>query len=210
MLHPGATGLFILACIALGLVPGPAVLYVTAQSMSHGRRAGLACVAGIAVGGLVHAAAAALGLSALILSSATAFSIVKWAGVIYLFVLGLKCLIVPADAASPTGPVRRRLHSLFREGIVVSILNPKTVLFFLAFLPQFIDASKPVARQVMVLGGIFVAVAFIRHAMHAFLAGTAGKFLRSHPGFPRAQRWVSGTVYIGLGIAAAFAGSRKN
>jgi len=208
---PNATALslFVLASLTLLVIPGPAVLYITSQSIGHGRRAGLACVAGIAVGGSVHVLAAALGLSALLVSSAAAFAAVKWLGALYLLYLGVRRLMDrDADVAAPEAPPRP-LKSLFLEGIVVNVLNPKTALFFLAFLPQFVDPARPVVPQVLFLGLLFVSLGFTTDVSFALLAGTAGRALRARPGYLRSQRWVSGGVYIGLGLATAFAGGRR-
>jgi len=149
---------FAAAATALIVVPGPAVLYIVAQSVEQGRLAGFVSALGVAVGGLVHVTAAAIGLSALVLSSATAFTAVKLAGAAYLVGLGLHALLVHKHVAENVVPRVRRLRRLFGQGVLVNILNPKTALFFFAFLPQFVDrdAGSP-AAQLAVLGLVFVA-----------------------------------------------------
>jgi threonine/homoserine/homoserine lactone efflux protein len=194
--------LFGAAALALLLVPGPAVLYIVAQSAEHGRLAGLVSVAGVHVGTLVHVAAAAIGLSALIVSSAVAFSVVKYAGAAYLIYLGVRKLL---ERESPTTVERRRepLRRAFTRGIVVNVLNPKTALFFLAFLPQFVDADRGgVWSQALVLGLVFVALGLVSDSLYALAAGTVGALLRRRR---RALRYGSGLVFIGLGATAAFA-----
>src|SRR6184192_2875055 len=168
---PGRLALFVVAALALLVVPGPAVLYVVTRSVHQGRRAGLASVLGIHTGTLVHIAAATAGLSALILSSAVAFTAVKIAGAVYLVALGLWTLFSGhAEADVPVGG-ERRLRRVFAQGIVVNVLNPKTALFFLAFLPQFVDQHRwPVALQVGLLGCIFVGLAVLSDCTYALVA----------------------------------------
>jgi threonine/homoserine/homoserine lactone efflux protein len=196
------------AALALLVIPGPAVLYVVARSIHQGRRAGLASVVGIHVGTLVHIAAATAGLSALILSSAVAFTVVKVAGAVYLVGLGLWTLFSrSADTELALGG-ERNLRRAFAQGIVVNVLNPKTALFFLAFLPQFVDrnAAHP-ALQIAFLGLLFAALGLVTDSLWALAAGTAGGVLRRSRRFVRSQRYVTGSVYVGLGIATALAGS---
>jgi threonine/homoserine/homoserine lactone efflux protein len=192
-------GLFSLAALALLLVPGPAVLYIVAQSVDHGRLAGLASVAGVHLGTVVHTVAAAIGLSALIVSSALAFSVVKYAGAAYLVYLGIRRLL----EREPPGPVvvgNQSLARLFWRGAVVNVLNPKTALFFLAFVPQFVDPTRTVWSQVVVFGLVFVALGFCSDGLYAFTAGSVGTWLRRRRGI---LRYGSGSVYIGLGAVTA-------
>jgi threonine/homoserine/homoserine lactone efflux protein len=200
---PDSDSLALFAAAALGLlvVPGPAVVYIVTQSAEHGRLAGLVSVAGVHLGTLVHVAAAAVGLSALIVSSAVAFSIVKYAGAAYLIYLGVRRLLVREPA--PDLPARAgALSSLFWQGAVVNVLNPKTALFFLAFLPQFVDPSATVWTQIVVFGVVFVLLGFASDGLYALAAGTVGGFVRARR---RAMRYASGSVYIGLGAATALA-----
>jgi threonine/homoserine/homoserine lactone efflux protein len=198
---------FALASFLLIVVPGPAVLYVVTRSVAQGRRAGLVSMLGVETGGLVHVAAAAVGLSALVASSATAFTAVKLAGAAYLIFLGVRRLVArdePLPEAQIGGRSTRRLYA---QGVVVNVLNPKTAVFFLAFLPQFVDPARgAVSLQFVVLGLIFVAVAVVSDGAYALLAGTAGDWLR---GSERVRRWLgrfSGAVFVGLGVTAALSG----
>ncbi len=200
---------FLLAALILLLTPGPAVLYIVARSLDQGRRAGLVSVLSIEVGNSVHVLAAALGLSALLLSSALAFSIVKYLGAAYLIYLGLRRLLARDAIQQPAGFQRQSLRRIFRQGVIVAILNPKTALFFLAFLPQFVDPSQgSVTAQLLTLGCLFVLMAVITDSLYALLAGTAGQWLKGTRSFVRAERYVVGSVYIGLGITAALADAR--
>jgi threonine/homoserine/homoserine lactone efflux protein len=197
-----AIELFAAASVALLLIPGPAVLYIVTQSAEQGRSAGLASVAGIHIGTLVHILAAAIGLSALILASAVAFSIVKFAGAAYLVYLGVRKLL-ERDSASEGEPPRAPLRQVFARGALVNVLNPKTALFFLAFLPQFVDTDRgAVWSQVVVLGLVFVALGLISDSIYALVGDAVGSLLRRRA---KAMRRISGTIYIGLGAVAAFA-----
>lgn len=208
---PPAVGLFVVAALALLLVPGPAVLYVVARSIHEGRRAGLASVVGIHVGTLVHIAAATLGLSALIASSSAAFTTVRIAGAVYLVGLGLWTLVSRrAEPAVALGS-EQNLRRAFAQGIVVNVLNPKTALFFLAFLPQFVDPNAShLALQIAFLGFLFALLGLVTDSTWALAAGAAGGVLRRSRRFLRAQRYVTGTVYIGLGVATALTGSAED
>jgi threonine/homoserine/homoserine lactone efflux protein len=199
--------LFLTATVVLLLVPGPAVLYIVAQSIEHGRRAGLTAVGGIHVGSLVHVAAATVGLSALLVSSAVAFSAVKLVGAVYLILLGIQRLLGRDGRGASVGS-ERHLGRIFRQGIVVNVLNPKTALFFFAFLPQFVDPSRSAAPQIALLGILWIAVGLVSDGLYALLSGTLGEAVRGRPGFARAQRLVTGLVLIGLGIAAALTGRK--
>jgi threonine/homoserine/homoserine lactone efflux protein len=205
---PASLAVFVVAALALLLVPGPAVLYVVARSIHQGRRAGLASVLGIHVGTLVHIVAATVGLSALVVSSAVAFTAVKIAGAVYLVGLGLWALFSRRAEPDIALGGERNLRRAFAQGIVVNVLNPKTALFFLAFLPQFVDAdaSHP-ALQIAFLGLLFAALGLITDSLWALAAGTAGGLLRRSRRFVRVQRYVTGSVYVGLGVATALAGS---
>jgi threonine/homoserine/homoserine lactone efflux protein len=208
---PPAIGLFVVAALALLLVPGPAVLYIVARSVQHGRRAGLVSVVGIHVGTLVHIAAATLGLSALVLSSAVAFTAIKIAGAVYLIGLGLWTIISSRAESEVALGGERNLRRAFAQGIVVNVLNPKTALFFLAFLPQFVDPDAPhPAVQIAFLGVLFALLGLMTDSIWALAAGAAGGMLRKSRRFLRTQRYVTGTVYVGLGVATALAGSAED
>jgi threonine/homoserine/homoserine lactone efflux protein len=203
---PSATSfaLFCLASAALAVVPGPAVTYIVMHSVDKGRRAGLASAAGVASGGLVHVAAATVGLSALIASSATAFTVVKLVGAVYLVVVGIRRIAGRDDSeqvqAQPA-PMRR----IYRQGVIVNVFNPKTALFFLAFLPQFVDRGASVPPQVALLGLTFAAIAFASDCSYALLADLlAGRIRRSGRG-ARTRRFLSGGIFVALGATAAAA-----
>lgn len=203
--------LFILASVVLLLTPGPAVLYIITRSVDQGRRAGLVSVCGIELGNFMHVIAATLGLSALLLSSAMAFAIVKYLGAAYLVYLGLRKIftreVIRADSNSQPHGLRR----IFSQGVVVATLNPKTALFFVAFLPQFVDPSQgSVAGQMLFLGCIFVMLAVISDSIYALLADTIGQWLKGSRLVMRAERYVVGSVYIGLGVTAALADARQH
>jgi len=194
------------AALALIVVPGPAVLYIVAQSIDRGRLAGFVSALGVATGGLVHVTAAAIGLSSLLVSSATAFNVVKYAGAGYLIGLGLWTILRRPDEPAVEIPKERKLSRRYWQGVVVNILNPKTALFFFAFLPQFVDPEKgSAALQIGVLGLLFVTLAVASDSMWALAAGTASERLRGNRRFLGIQRYVSGSVFCGLGALTAVA-----
>ncbi len=197
--------LFLLAATALAVVPGPAVAYIVTQSIDQGRRAGVVSALGVASGGLVHVAAATVGLSALIASSATAFTAVKLVGAVYLIVVGIR-RILSGDGDQPESrALRLPLRRVYRQGVIVNVLNPKTALFFLAFLPQFVDRDHAVWPQVAVLGVLFVTVAVLSDMTYAFVSDAiAGKLRRTGTG-AKVRRRLTGSVFVVLGISAAAA-----
>jgi threonine/homoserine/homoserine lactone efflux protein len=210
MPDPSHLLLFVGAALLLLVVPGPSVLYVVTQSVSHGRRAGIASVAGITTGTLVHIAAATVGLSALLASSAVAFDVVKYLGAAYLIVVGVRRLAGWEREAPGRARASRDLGRLYRQGIIVNTLNPKTALFFLAFLPQFVDPSRGVAWvQILLLGLLFATLGFLSDGTWALVAGTLGDRLRRGRRFPGIQRYVSGSVFVGLGAVAALSAPVK-
>jgi threonine/homoserine/homoserine lactone efflux protein len=199
---PSTLALFMLASLALAFVPGPAVLYIVAQSVDQGRFAGLVSALGISVGGLVHVVAATIGLSSLLASSATAFTIVKYAGACYLILLGVRRLMTRERLEDDIARAPRPRRRLFVDGVVVNVLNPKTALFFLAFLPQFVDPDNGVASlQILALGLIFVAIALCSDSLWALAAGTLGSWLKRSRWYLGVKRWVTGTVFVGLGLS---------
>jgi threonine/homoserine/homoserine lactone efflux protein len=209
---PEVHTLLVFAPVALALlvVPGPAVLYIVTRSIDQGRTAGFVSVAGIHVGSLVHVVAAALGLSAVLASSALAFSVVKLAGAAYLIALGLRKILAKDEGEEVRGePQERSLRRIFGQGVVVNVLNPKTALFFLAFLPQFVDTDRGVVGlQMVALGLTFIALGICSDGTYALVAARAGGWLRSSERFRRGQRYVSGGIYLSLGAVAALSGSR--
>jgi threonine/homoserine/homoserine lactone efflux protein len=196
--------LFCVAALALAVVPGPAVLYIVAQSVDQGRFAGFVSALGIGVGGLVHVLAATIGLSSLLASSATAFTIVKYAGAAYLIFLGIRRLLTRETAEDDIVRVPRSRRRLFVDGVVVNVLNPKTALFFIAFLPQFVDPDAGAASaQIFALGLIFVVIALGSDSLWALTAGTLGGWLKQSPAYFAIRRWVTGTVFVALGLSTA-------
>jgi threonine/homoserine/homoserine lactone efflux protein len=200
--------LFVLAALGLLLIPGPAVLYIVARSIEQGRRAGVLSAVAVGLGNLTQAIAASLGLSALILSSAVVFTIIKFAGAAYLVYIGVRTLFSrPAkiDGESDASSMKR----VASQGFMVALLNPKTALFFLAFLPQFIQPTRGnVAAQTLSLGITFVVLGIVTDSAYAMLSGSLGHWLRNNMKFLRAQRYFSGGIYVALGIGAALSDSR--
>lgn len=202
--------LFAGAAALLILIPGPNVLYIVARSVHQGRRAGFLSVLGVQVGGIVHVVGAALGLSALLVSSSVAFSVVKFAGAAYLIYLGIRTLTARDAPATAAEIDTVDLWRVFRQGAVVNALNPKVALFFFAFLPQFIDPDRGnVAVQTLVFGAVLSAIGTVHDGLWALAAGTAGGWLKGNARFARRQRLVTGSIYLGLGVTTAFAGTGK-
>jgi threonine/homoserine/homoserine lactone efflux protein len=197
---------FVLASVALAIAPGPGVLYIVTRSLAHGRRAGIASVTGVALGNLGNAIAASVGLAALFAISSLAFTVVKYAGALYLVFLGLRTLRsadkLPAVLRS-VSPVR-----IFRDGFFVALLNPKTAIFFAAFLPQFLSSKTPSVVQTTVLGALFVAIAAVTDSAYALTAGMIGPALTRIQHARALGRYFSASALIGLGAFTAFAGSR--
>jgi threonine/homoserine/homoserine lactone efflux protein len=202
--------LFVMAALALLLVPGPAVVYVVARSVSGGRLTGLVSVLGIELGTLTHVVFAAAGLSAIVASSVVAFSVVKWLGAAYLVYLGLRQIFgrggEEEDTELSDGEDNR--FRVFYQSVLVQILNPKVALFFLAFLPQFVDPSRGAAwTQIVVLGATLAFLGLFTDGLYALLGGTAGGWIRKRGGsLRRAGRYVTGGIYIALGAVAAISG----
>jgi threonine/homoserine/homoserine lactone efflux protein len=211
LLPDGTTLLiFIGASLVLLVTPGPAVFYIVARSIDQGRLAGVVSTLGVAAGSCVHSAAAALGISALLASSALAFSVVKLIGAGYLIYLGVRKLLIPDAVETDVVVARRRLREIFVQGVIVNVFNPKTALFFLAFLPQFVDVSKGhVALQMILLGVVFASLGILSDGAYAIAAGSFGQWLKSHAGILRAQRYFAGGVFITLGVLTASTGSGR-
>jgi threonine/homoserine/homoserine lactone efflux protein len=198
---------FLAASVVLAVTPGPAVLYIVTRSVSQGRLSGLASVGGVAVGNLGNAIGASLGLAALFAVSSVAFSVVKYVGAAYLVWLGVQALRAPPASASaaalPQGAPRR----IFRDGFVVALLNPKTAMFFAAFLPQFVDVHAPVA-QTVALGVLFVLIAAFTDSLYAIGAGSVRPLLERATGVARLGRYLTAGAFIGLGALTAVSGQR--
>lgn len=213
MIDTSHLALFFAASLTILLMPGPAVLYIVARSIGQGRLAGVVSVFGVGFGSIVHVAAAAFGLSALLMSSALAYSAVKFAGAFYLIYLGIKKLTSKptlAEAAEKNEGEPLNLRKIFAEGIVVNVLNPKTAIFFFAFLPQFVDVNLGhIAWQMMVYGLAFSVMGMMTDSMWALAAGTAGRTLKAHPKFIHGEKYFAGVTYLALGTLAAVSGSHK-
>lgn len=200
---------FLVASFVLAVTPGPGVLYIVTRSLAQGRAAGLASVAGVALGNLGNAIGASIGLAALFAVSAWAFTVVKFAGALYLVWLGVQALRTPVAAAPGTALARVAPWRIFRDGFVVALLNPKTAMFFVAFLPQFMGPGPASAAQSVALGAIFVLVAAATDTAYALAAGEAAPLLARSGRLQRATRYITGGTFIGLGILAALTGSRQ-
>jgi threonine/homoserine/homoserine lactone efflux protein len=199
---------FLVASLVLAVTPGPGVLYIVARSLLQGRRVALASVAGVALGNLGNAFGAAAGLAALLAVSSLAFSALKYAGAVYLLYLGLRALrAFPPDtpAARPDAVGLRRA---FRDGFVVALLNPKTAVFFAAFLPQFMSAAAPALPQAFLLGALFVAIASVTDTIYALGASAVSRPLSRARGIRPGGRYLTGGALIGLGVYTALSGSR--
>ena len=209
MFEGSKLSLFMSVAAVLVFMPGPNTFYIIARSIQQGRLAGFISSLGVQVGTMVHIVAAALGLSALLVSSAVAFSVVKYAGAAYLIYLGIKTLLTKEKLHS-TAVRNAKLSQVFYQGIVVNVLNPKTALFFFAFLPQFISVSRGrVMLQVVFLGSILILLGTLSDSIYALASGSIGNWLRGNLRFLRVQRYFAGTVYIGLGTATALSGAHR-
>ena len=211
MPHLATLFAFSLTALVLLLIPGPAVLYIVSQSVTHGRRAGVVATLGVHTGTMVHIAAAALGLSAILVSSSLAFAAVRFIGAAYLIYLGVRTL-----PDRETGPVHAplphelRMSRIYRQGALVNVTNPKTALFFFAFLPQFVDPhGAAVPEQIVVLGITFALLGLVTDSLYGLVAGSAARWMRGRTAVRSVQRWVTGCIFIGLGVATAVVGSEK-
>ena len=205
---PDATSLivFMTATLTLNLTPGPDMLYVIARSMGQGQKAGVISALGIGGGCLAHTFAAAFGLSALLTSSAVAYDLVKYAGAIYLVYLGARSLLGKSPLQEHSELIPTSLSNIFYQGVVTNVLNPKVALFFLAYLPQFTKAGRgSIAWQIIILGLLFNVSGTLVNVVVALLGGRIGEAFKKRPAFARKQRWITGAVFIALGLRLAFA-----
>jgi threonine/homoserine/homoserine lactone efflux protein len=200
---------FLTAAVILALTPGPGIFYVLARNLQGGRPAGLASAFGTAVGGLVHVVAAALGLSVILATSALAFDLVRYAGAAYLLYLGVRTLLRREESAAPGAGPLHSTRRAFYQGIVTETLNPKTALFFLAFIPQFVNPHGVVFAQFLLLGSISVLLNTSADLLVVALAGPIGRRLQTSMRFRRGQRIASGCMLIGLGSYVALTGERR-
>jgi threonine/homoserine/homoserine lactone efflux protein len=206
MPDPSTLAVFVAACFVLLITPGPAVLFIVTRSLDGGPSAGIAATLGVATGTLCHVTAAALGLSTLLLTSALAFNVVKYAGAAYLIYLGIRS-VTDSEAYQPVHLAgARTLPRIWVEAIMLQLLNPKVALFLVALLPQFIDPSKgEPSLQVFVFGITLVALGLITDGSYAVGSSVARKWLQNAPVI-RGQRRLAGTLLVGLGVAAALSG----
>ena len=204
MPSPSTYLLFIATALALLAIPGPAVLYVVGRSIDQGRTAGLASVLGITTGTIVHITAATIGLSSLVLASKVAFDAVRYVGAAYLILLGVRRLLTRGQEEAAGARPPRTLRRLYTQGLVVNLLNPKTIVFIFAFIPQFVDVGAGhVWLQILLLGLTFAGLGLMSDSLYAIVAGTVADRLRGTPLVARIERWFGGTVLIGLGVASA-------
>ena len=211
MPEASAIAIFCAAALALLIVPGPSVLYIVTRSIDGGRAAGLVSVLGVHTGTLAHIAAAAAGISALLMSSALAFNAVRYVGAAYLIWLGITRLMGKEDMQEGGVMRERRLSRVYLQGVLVNVLNPKTALFFLAFLPQFIDVSRGAAwTQTIFFGLLFVVLGMISDGLYALTASVLAGRLRESKAFARGRRWFAGGTLLALGVASAVSGSRPS
>jgi threonine/homoserine/homoserine lactone efflux protein len=203
--------LFIATALVLLAIPGPAVLYVVGRSIDQGRTAGLASVLGITTGTIVHITAATVGLSSLVLASKVAFDAVRYAGAAYLVLLGVRRLLTRGAEDTAEGRAPRTLRRLYTQGFVVNLLNPKTIVFVFAFIPQFVDVGAGhVWLQIFLLGLTFAGLGLASDSLYAIVAGTVADRLRGTPLVARVERWFGGSVLIGLGVAAALVAPHRS
>ena len=200
---------FLAASAVLAVTPGPGVIYIVSRTLAQGRAAGVASIAGVACGNLLNSLGAALGLAALFAVSSLAFTVVKYVGAAYLIYLGVKMLRGTPRAETSPAFTQAPIGRVFREGVLVALLNPKTTIFFAAFLPQFMQPGLPALPQAVMLGAIFVVVAAASDLGYVLLAtALAPRFARAGAA-PRWGRYASGGALIALGVASAMAGQRN-
>lgn len=197
------------ASLVLAITPGPAVLFVVTRSLTQGRRSGLASVAGIAAGNLGNAVGASVGLAAWFAVSSFAFTVTKYAGASYLIYLGIRTLFFPAKQSETIQAESLPSRRTFRDAFWVALLNPKTTLFFAAFLPQFMGAQAMSVERSITLGALFVLIAAITDTLYVLVAGLVARNFQRARGLERVGRGVSGSVFLGLGLYTAFGGTHR-
>ena len=201
---------FIAAAIVVLLVPGPGVVYVVARSATQGYRAGIVSVLGLSTGALLHVVAATIGLSAILLASATAFTVIKFLGAGYLVYLGIRMLLSRESVQLPDTSSRKAMYRLFTDGVIISAFNPKIAIFFLAFLPQFVrPGTDDVSRQILLLGLTYVGLAVLTDGCYSLLAGKLRTWFLQQKLRRNLTRYLGGGVYIGLGVSTALTGNRN-
>lgn len=210
MIDPSTIILFAGAAIILLIIPGPAVIYIITRSIAQGRAAGVVSALGISAGTFIHVAAAALGLSAILVTSTIAFTIVKYLGAFYLIYLGLRELFRKSEFREESFEKNISLKKIFMEGVLVNLLNPKTALFMFAFLPQFVKVSNgPVALQILIFGFILIFLGLCSDTVYALLSSSIRGLLTKKSPMINKQKYFSGIVYIALGMLTAFSTNGK-
>jgi threonine/homoserine/homoserine lactone efflux protein len=206
---PATLALFMAAALALNLTPGPDMLYVTARSVSDGRRAGIVAAFGIGAGTLVHITALALGLAALLAAVPLAYDALRIAGALYLMVVGVQLLLRPRGASAAAALPPASLATIFAQAVLTNVLNPKVALFFLAFLPQFVDpAAGPAVAQIVVLGLLFDVQGTLVNIAVALLASGTTRRLRANAGGVSLLRRLTGAIFVALGARLAVVANR--
>ncbi|OGU33235.1 MAG: hypothetical protein A2068_04215 [Ignavibacteria bacterium GWB2_35_6b] len=196
--------LFTSTGLLLNITPGPDMIYTATRSATQGRNAGIVSALGIGTGTIFHILAAAFGLSAILMYSSTAYEIIKWVGAAYLVYLGIKTILERNKELNPQNVKKDSLQKIYSQGVITNVLNPKVALFFLAFLPQFVDTSSgSVPLQILFLGFIFDTTGTIVNVLVAVFFGKLGGLLNRSPKIKRIQSWFTGTVFIGLGVTLA-------
>ena len=196
---------FLVAAFLLNIAPGPDMLYVIGRSVGQGRKAGIVSSLGVFAGCWVHILAAALGIAAILRSSPLAFNLIRYAGAAYLVYLGIRMLVQRSNLAGRQQLAPEPLKAIFRQGVITNVLNPKVAIFFLAFLPQFINASRAnVIWAILLLGLIFNVGGTLVNLVVAYAGGSLGEMLRRNERVARLQQWFTGLIFIGLGTRLAF------
>jgi threonine/homoserine/homoserine lactone efflux protein len=203
---------FAAASLALLVIPGPAVLYIIARSTTQGPKAGFVSVLGVHAGSIVHVLAAVVGLSAIVMASSVVFTAIKTLGGVYLVYLGIRTIASSRSAAAATAPPPPKpLRRLFVDGLVVNVLNPKVALFFLAFIPQFVDDDHgPIWSQTLILGVLYILLGLCSDSAYAIVGGRAGRWVsRRRSGLRRPTKYAEGGILIGLGVTALLVPHRR-
>ena len=202
-------GAFLIACVVLAVTPGPGVIYIVTRSLAQGRSSGVASVMGVALGNFGNALAAAMGLGALLAVSTMAFLVLKYAGAAYLVYLGVRAFLAPKPEVTSEASQYVQSSRIFRDGFVVALLNPKTAIFFAAFLPQFMSANASPILQSVTLGTLFVIIAALTDTAYALGASAAAPILNRIGSTRSYGRFLTGSAYVGLGLFTAVWDSRN-
>lgn len=195
--------LFVIAGLTLNITPGPDMMFIITRSVSESTKSGIVSSFGIAAGSIFHTLAVAFGLSALLTAVPAAYEIIKYTGAAYLVYLGVKMIIAKQSLSTEDNKAPIKMHSVFLQAMVTNIFNPKVALFFLAFLPQFVSGTSNITYQIIFLGLLFNLNGTIVNIIVAFTAGKMGKVLKAKLNNSRIFKWITASVFIGLGIRLA-------